>query len=365
MAPLGIAVIGSGLFVAESHIPAIEANSELVTLKALYSRSLSSAKSLLSDIPKTLTKDNEITIYTDDSATPSYKDLLARDDISGVVIALPIPAQPTYIKQALEAGKHVLSEKPIAKDLADAQELLSWYESKRAASSSFPTWGVAENWRHLPRFHYGASQIAIPESLGRILTFRARVQLLVKDDGSNKYFLTSWRKTPSYQGGFLLDGGVHFLAGVRVLLAGGKTKVSRVSAFTSLSRQWLPPIDTLNGTVKCTNGAVGTVDISFGASGPRASEFVVVCENGIVDVGFDRTTIKFQDGRVEEKSFENDGNGVKAEIKVWSEAIGATGGVKEADVLKPQEALADLEFLEAMIKSGEADGAPQDLKLQI
>ena len=40
---------------------------------------------------------------------------------------LPILVQPDFIKKALSAGKHVLAEKPIAKDVATATELLDWY----------------------------------------------------------------------------------------------------------------------------------------------------------------------------------------------------------------------------------------------
>lgn len=47
-------------------------------------------------------------LYSDDSGTgKSYADLLARNDIHAVIVALPILVQPELIKQALLAGKHV------------------------------------------------------------------------------------------------------------------------------------------------------------------------------------------------------------------------------------------------------------------
>jgi len=52
----------------------------------------------------------------------------------------------------------------------------------------------------------------------------------------DKYFETSWRKTPDYQGGLLLDGGVHFVAGLRKI---PPSKISQISAFTRLNREYL------------------------------------------------------------------------------------------------------------------------------
>lgn len=43
-------------------------------------------------------------------------------------MGLPIPTQPAYIEQAWRAGKHVLSEKPVAKDVAEASRLIELYE---------------------------------------------------------------------------------------------------------------------------------------------------------------------------------------------------------------------------------------------
>ncbi len=60
--------------------PAVEASKDL-TLKAIYSRSLQSAKSLATD-------DSKVDLYSDDSGSgKSYADLLARSDIQAVIIA--------------------------------------------------------------------------------------------------------------------------------------------------------------------------------------------------------------------------------------------------------------------------------------
>jgi predicted dehydrogenase len=76
---VGIAIIGSGIFAKEEHLPAIQA-SPLLSLKAIYSRSLKSAKTLSENL-------SNVEIYSDDSDGKTFDDLLKRDDIKGVVIA--------------------------------------------------------------------------------------------------------------------------------------------------------------------------------------------------------------------------------------------------------------------------------------
>ncbi|GAB7347151.1 hypothetical protein MBLNU459_g3270t1 [Dothideomycetes sp. NU459] len=329
--------------------PAIQAYPELVSLKAIYSRSLASAESVRTSLPPAHAS---IELYSAEGNGNSYGDLLARRDIDAVIIALPIPAQPAFVKQALLAGKHVLSEKPIAKDMATAHELLAWYRSG-VVEESGATWSVAENFRFLARFRHGAAAV---QTLGPVLGFRLRMHALVKP--GSKYYETAWRKTPDYQGGFLLDGGVHFIAGIRQLL-GPEARMARVSAYTAQLQEHLPPIDTVNATVRLANGSSGTFSVSFGTTFTGV-EYVVACENGTVDVGFDKTTVKKGDEEMVE-DFPEDKNGVKQEVKAWAESI-AQG--KPNKLQSPEEALADLEILEAMIKSGESDGVPIDLKLQ-
>jgi aryl-alcohol dehydrogenase-like predicted oxidoreductase len=55
--------------------------------------------------------------------------LLARDDVKAVIILLPITVQPDVVRAALKAGKHVLSEKPVAPDVAAGATLIAEYRA--------------------------------------------------------------------------------------------------------------------------------------------------------------------------------------------------------------------------------------------
>ncbi|KAF1970665.1 NAD(P)-binding protein, partial [Bimuria novae-zelandiae CBS 107.79] len=338
----GIALIGSGIFAREEHLPAIRAASSTLALKAIYSRSIASARALASDAA-------DVELYSEDQEGRGYEALLQRSDVLGVVIALPILVQPEYIKKALSAGKHVLAEKPIAKDVATARELLEWYKT----NISGPTFGIAENFRFFPSFHYAAEQLA---QMGRFLGFRMRVQSLVQPGG--KYFETAWRKKPEYQGGFLLDGGVHFLAATRLALGGAGVKPVKTSAFSGQLQEHLPPVDTLNATVQLSNGASGTINMSFGTTF-SGSEYAFAAEKGTVTVSRGKVTI-LRDGKEEVKEFPEEGNGVKQEFAAWGQALSAG---KPDPRQSAEEALRDLQLLEAMLQSGEKGGAPVELDL--
>lgn len=54
-----------------------------------------------------------------------YAELLARKDVDAVVLLTPMREHAPMAKAALQAGKHVLVEKPIATNLDDACELLA------------------------------------------------------------------------------------------------------------------------------------------------------------------------------------------------------------------------------------------------
>lgn len=336
---IGVAILGGGIFAREEHLPAVEKSKDL-TLKAVYSRSLKSAKSLETDSSK-------VDLYSDDSGTgKGLDDLLARDDIGAVIIALPIKNQPGYIRKVLTAGKHVLSEKPVAENVQEGAELIKWYEKEIRPKGV--TWGVAENAR------FWAARVKAGEeraNLGRALTFRARQQFLINPGG--KYYETDWRKVPTHQGGFLLDGGVHFAAVLRLLLR--DDPLVSLSAQTAQLQEHLPPVDTVEAAAKAKSGAVGSISFSFGTTA-NGSEYNIGCEKGFVSVSNETLTVDGKEEKVEEE-----GSGVAPEVRAWGEGLAK----KQADKLQsPREALADLEIIEACLRSGEQGGKPIDLKYQ-
>ncbi|MCJ1321368.1 hypothetical protein MMC15_006712 [Xylographa vitiligo] len=342
---IGVGIIGGGIFAREEHLPAVEASKDL-TLKAVYSRSLKSAKTLSSDT-------SNVDLYSDDSGSgKGYKDLLGRSDIHAVIIALPILNQPEYIRAALSAGKHVLSEKPIAENVKDAADLIKWYQSN--IDTKKVTWAVAENFRYLNSFDHAQQEV---QKLGRVLGFRVRLYGNVQ--AGSKYYETEWRKTPTHQGGFLLDGGVHFTAGIRLLL-GSKDKITRLSAFTNQLQKHLPPVDSVDATMKTATGSTGTFQVSFGTT-LTGSEWTVGCEGGSVSVSGSTITTNI-DGKEEKTEVKDERSGVPPEVRKWGEAL--TAG-KTNERQNPEEALADLELLELMLRSGESNGTPIDTKYQL
>ena len=118
-------------------------------MKAVYSHS--------KDAARKLNDAKDIDWYYDCPSTPgsALTDLLARPDIHAVIIAVPLFIQSELIRKVLTAGKHVLSEKPIAEDVRTAEALIDWYKGSRRTE----IWSVAENFRFLPGIRLGADQL--------------------------------------------------------------------------------------------------------------------------------------------------------------------------------------------------------------
>jgi predicted dehydrogenase len=195
------------------------------------------------------------------------------------------------------------------------------------------------------------------KELGKVLNFRIRMQTCIQE--GSKYIETPWRKAPEYQGGFLLDGGVHFIAGMRLLL-GSEAKATSLSAFTAQHQSYLPPVDTADATIRLKNGGQGTLSLSFGTTA-TGNEWVIACEGGevIVQPFEGLVTVKAKgetEGKTEEAKDEF--GGVKQEVFAWAQSI--MDG-KADPQQSPEEALGDLELLEALIKSGQRDGIPVNL----
>lgn len=84
----------------------------------------------------------DATIYTD------YQDVMRQDDIEVLDIATHPPQRPELIRAGLQAGKHILSQKPFVTDLDVGQELVELADKHGVKLA------VNQNGRWSPHFSY-------------------------------------------------------------------------------------------------------------------------------------------------------------------------------------------------------------------
>ena len=105
----GIGIIGCGAIVREAHLPAYEKYG--VDVVGVYDVAPEAARSLAED-------------FAVGQVFGELDDLLADPEIEVVDIATRPPDRVPLIRAALEAGKHVLAQKPLALDVTSAREVV-------------------------------------------------------------------------------------------------------------------------------------------------------------------------------------------------------------------------------------------------
>jgi predicted dehydrogenase len=310
-------------------------------LKAAYSRSKATASTLVTEAQKLGYA--SVDLYSEDTAGHTLDDLLKRDDIKAVVIVLPILVQPDIIRRCFAAGKHVLTEKPLAKDVQTGRLLIEDY--KKLYASKGIIFSVAEQFRFMPEFELGRKWIVDEKAVGDIT--QLHLKLWRNQEPGGKYYETPWRKVPEYQGGFLLDGGVHHAAMIRYVSG------QEVVETHGLARQvaaHLPPLDTVNAGILLSGGGTGTISMSF-ASTTRATEFTIVGTKGsfFLTDGPDGFVLKLSllSGTTREETIRS--KGVELEINAFLEAV-RTGKAQSRS--GPEEALNDVAIIESLCSGG-------------
>lgn len=173
-----------------AHIPALAAlGNGAAELKAVYSRSEKSAKEVAQEAQELLK--STPAVYHDGDKAVNLDALLARSDIAAVIVVLPITLQPSIVLKALAAGKHVLSEKPVAPDVAGGLKLIAEYNSVYKPKGL--VWRVAENYEVEPA-HLAAAKIIKSGKIGKINSYNVRVVNYIGKDSI--WYKTPWRTIP-------------------------------------------------------------------------------------------------------------------------------------------------------------------------
>lgn len=130
-------------------------------------------------------------------AYSSPEEIWNDNDIDGVIIATPNDLHITYLKQAAKAKKHVISEKPIALNSKEAEEMYDVAEKEGVVFE------VHQNRRWDEDF-LTVKNIVDNKLIGDVYLIESRVM------GGNG-IPGAWRREIKHGGGMMYDWGVHLI----------------------------------------------------------------------------------------------------------------------------------------------------------
>jgi predicted dehydrogenase len=231
-------------------------------------------------------------------AGTDWHELLDADDVQVVSVVVANELHRPIVEALLEAGKHVLCEKPLAPSLADAQAMV-------AAAQAHPgqVTGTGFVYRRQPAVN--AIRDLLQAELGEVSHFNGRYWC---DYARSNQTPMAWRYKGGPGTGALADIGSHlidlseFVCGPMVSVSGATftTKVTERAvpigttyghAKAELSDVWEPVEndDVATFTAHFASGAVGTFSISRIAPGHANSlAFDIMAESGAAKWDMDR-----------------------------------------------------------------------------
>jgi len=177
----------------------------------------------------------------------SIEEACAAPDVDLLDVCLPHDLHVPAMERAAPSGKHILLEKPMARDVAECDRIVGLVEAMTAKFM------VAECWRFYPHVVRAVEAIASGE-IGRVF--------LIETASMGRFVPPGWRRSlRANGGGALMDRGVHFVD-MLVSLGGPVRTVFSVQNDVSIGE--MEGDDTSVTTVRYESGAMGQQVISWG-----------------------------------------------------------------------------------------------------
>jgi predicted dehydrogenase len=201
----------------------------------------------------------------------NFDEMLRDGRIDAVDLCVPHHLHANLALTALEAGRHVLVEKPIATSIADAERMVETAEKRNL------TLCVSENYPFLEPFRRARDLIQAGE-IGRLVSLRShRIGYL-----GGIWLRDGWRQNAEVAGGgMLLDQGCHYTNILRML--GGD--IVEVCAFATTTRADWKGEDTATLILRFASGTIGEALYCWGTRTPDVGhEAYAFGDRGSLDV---------------------------------------------------------------------------------
>lgn len=247
MKPIRFGIIGAGGIAAKMHLPELAAQSHRARVTLIAGRKQSRLDVLKSrfDISR---------------STLRYEDVIADDQVDAVIVATPHPHHVRWGIEALEAGKHVLMQKPLCADLAEADAFV-------AAADAHPNCTVL-CLPHFPDVFHALRQQIAADAVGALsgghartshggpeIYYREITQLFGEPDPHDLWFFDARQAAV----GALFDMGVYAVAHLVAMMG----TIRRVTAMTSTFSKPTELEDTATVVMTTATGAIATAQTSW------------------------------------------------------------------------------------------------------
>ncbi len=211
----------------------------------------------------------------------SIDEILASDLIGAVGVVLPHHLHCPVAVQAAEAGKHCMTEKPMALNLSEADAML------KAADQAGTRLAVAENYQFQPD-STEACRLIDAGLIGTV--FMVRVHELWRIGPRPDSW---WFQRETAGGGSLMSLGIHSVRTLRLLAGSRADRVFALFADRVSPELFLEGEDTSVLSVKFENGVIGNMVISWATShpGPGPRFAVYGTDGSIISEGQDTLLI--------------------------------------------------------------------------
>ncbi len=246
--PIGLGLIGCGAF----GLFCLDTYSKMPGLRPL------AVADVRGGVAEDFAKEFGLAAYSDPA------EMIARDDLDLIHIATPPATHHALVLAALRAGKHVLCEKPLAMDTAQADEMLS------AAKNGDVIAPVNFVLRYNDVTH-GVKRILDAGPLGDVLSGR-----LTNCAGDSGLHAEHWFWNKNISGGIFIEHGVHFFDLYAHWLGPGEVLCARTELRPGTGQE-----DRVTCTVRHENGALMNHYHGFDQIAPMdRTHHHLVCELG-------------------------------------------------------------------------------------
>lgn len=195
---------------------------------------------------------------------PSLQALFDTEQVDVVDVCVPTPVHKEYVLKAAYAKKHVICEKPMARNLEDAREMID--VCKQEGVRFF----VAHVVRFFPEYVLAQQRISAND-IGEVGTVRAR------RGGSFPLATEDWYASFEKSGGLIVDLMIHDFDYLRGVFG----EVDRVYAKSLLGRE-VNRIDHALVSLRFKNGVIAHVEGTWAEPSGFSTQFEFAGTSGII-----------------------------------------------------------------------------------